>query len=437
MPTRDSESQTGRILVVDDERNIRLTLARALEGMGFGVHTARNGREALGVLRRENLDLALVDLMLPGMDGLTLLRRIRTYSPKLPVIVFTAHGSAEVAAEAIKLGATDFIRKPFTPREIRTLVGRIVESPLGQTDVTTVRAPALEPVTPYRAVVPVVHVEDMEGPLRLAAASAHSHEQGELVAVHVIELPPQTPLDAIAYSDNELRRRQKELLERTRMYALELSIALRARAITGHDAGDAIVNVIQEEQADEVVLAWTTRRDRVFASIISAVTKRAPCEVTLVKGGTSAMHDVVALVGEGPHAAAAVRRAYDCAQSAGIATLTLLNVQTPHDASGVSEETGRRLVHQAASQAQVPRTKYQTRILISRNVREALLEAIDDYDTICVGASRNTVLAQALFGSIPEAILETISGTVAVVRAPQPGARTIIDIIAGRLSGET
>lgn len=436
MPPRDPIVHTDRILVVDDERNIRLTLSRVFEGMGFAVHTARNGPEALGIVNRERVDLALVDLMLPGMDGLTLLRRIRVHAPQVPVVVFTAHGSAEVAAEAIKLGAVDFVRKPFTPREIRALVRKIMDPSSDEPAVAGARDPLAEAGTPYRIVVPIVREEDVPGPLRLAAAFTHPHELGEVVVVHAIEVPMQTPLNAIAESENECTQRQAELLEVTRMHARELSIELRTRGITSHDAGRALVDVIREERADGVVVARARRSDRTAASMAASAIKRAPCEVTLVKGDASEMHDVVALVGEGVHAAAAVRRAYDCAQSAGVATLTLLNVQTPHESTAVPEKSGLRLVHQAAKQAQVPPNKYRTRILVSRNVREVLLNALEEYDTVCVGASRNTALTQALFGSIPETLLESTSATVAVVQAPQPTSRTIVDVIAHWIPGE-
>jgi len=117
-----------KILIVDDEKNIRLTLSQALETLGMPVQTAGDGEEALQTLQDSDFSLVLLDLKLPGMDGLEVLRRIRVSWPKIPVIMITAHGSIEYAVEAMKLGAIDFIRKPFSPGEIRALVSQALKS---------------------------------------------------------------------------------------------------------------------------------------------------------------------------------------------------------------------------------------------------------------------------------------------------------------------
>ena len=117
-----------KILIVDDEKNIRLTLSQALETLGMPVQTAGDGEEALQTLQDSDFSLVLLDLKLPGMDGLEVLRRIRVSWPKIPVIMITAHGSIEYAVEAMKLGAIDFIRKPFSPGEIRALVSQVLET---------------------------------------------------------------------------------------------------------------------------------------------------------------------------------------------------------------------------------------------------------------------------------------------------------------------
>jgi DNA-binding response OmpR family regulator len=121
--------ETQRILVVDDEKNIRLTLAQALESSGLLVQTAGNGEEALQKLSKADFNLILLDLKLPGMDGLEVLRRIRQSRPKLRVIIITAHGTIEYAVEAMKSGAVDFLRKPFSPDEIRAIVQRVLARP--------------------------------------------------------------------------------------------------------------------------------------------------------------------------------------------------------------------------------------------------------------------------------------------------------------------
>jgi DNA-binding response OmpR family regulator len=116
-----------KILIVDDEKNIRLTLSQALETLGMPVQTAADGEEALQKLQDSDFSLVLLDLKLPGMDGLEVLRRIRESRPKTRVIMITAHGTIDYAVEAMKLGAVDFLRKPFSPNEIRKLVSQVLE----------------------------------------------------------------------------------------------------------------------------------------------------------------------------------------------------------------------------------------------------------------------------------------------------------------------
>jgi len=115
------------VLVVDDEKNIRLTFSETMTQMGFDTRTASNGEEALTKMQGAEFDLVLLDLRMPGMDGIEVLRRIRERCPKVRVIMITAHGTVESAVEAMKLGAVDFIQKPCTPDEIRELVGKVME----------------------------------------------------------------------------------------------------------------------------------------------------------------------------------------------------------------------------------------------------------------------------------------------------------------------
>ncbi|MEW6521134.1 MAG: response regulator [Thermodesulfobacteriota bacterium] len=114
------------ILVVDDEKNIRLTMAHALASLEIPVRTAANGEEALRKLVEEPCRLVFLDLKMPGLDGLKVLGRIKDTWPAIRVIIITAHGTVESAVEAMKLGAVDFIQKPFSPGEIRQLASRVL-----------------------------------------------------------------------------------------------------------------------------------------------------------------------------------------------------------------------------------------------------------------------------------------------------------------------
>lgn len=118
------------ILIVDDEKNIRLTLSQALENMGTEIDTAVNGEEALVKLGRRSFGLILLDLRMPGMDGMDVLRQVIKVRPDIRIIIITAHGTVGLAVEAMKLGAVDFIQKPFAPGEIRELVARVVNRDL-------------------------------------------------------------------------------------------------------------------------------------------------------------------------------------------------------------------------------------------------------------------------------------------------------------------
>ena len=117
---------TARILVADDERNIRTNMAMVLEAAGYHVDAARDGEEALTVCRETHPDIAFVDLHMPKMEGLDVLAHLRTLSPTTAVVIITAYGSAANAVEAMKLGAVDFLEKPFDPKIIGILAEEIL-----------------------------------------------------------------------------------------------------------------------------------------------------------------------------------------------------------------------------------------------------------------------------------------------------------------------
>jgi DNA-binding NtrC family response regulator len=116
----------NKILIVDDEKNIRMTLSQALSDMEVQTDTAVNGEEALSKLKDTDFGLVLLDIRMPGMDGMDVLAKLRKDRPDIRVVIITAHGTIDSAVEAMKLGAVDFIQKPFTPKEIRDLVDRVI-----------------------------------------------------------------------------------------------------------------------------------------------------------------------------------------------------------------------------------------------------------------------------------------------------------------------
>jgi len=112
------------ILVVDDEKIIRDGCVRVLSKEGWKVETAENGEQGLELIKRGSFNILLLDLMMPGVKGMEVLKKVREDFPHLIVIVITGYATIENAVEAMKNGAYDFIAKPFTPDQLRIVVGR-------------------------------------------------------------------------------------------------------------------------------------------------------------------------------------------------------------------------------------------------------------------------------------------------------------------------
>lgn len=116
-----------KLLVADDEKNLRWALEKALKKSGYLVITAENGQEAWEKIVGESVDLVILDQKMPIMDGLKTLGKIKSNYPKLPVIMLTAFGSLENAVEAIKLGAFDYLAKPFDLKELKLKIAKALE----------------------------------------------------------------------------------------------------------------------------------------------------------------------------------------------------------------------------------------------------------------------------------------------------------------------
>src|SRR5687768_11609720 len=112
----------SQILVVDDEADIRELLGMTLTRMGLEAHCAGTTAEALALLDKNDYELCLTDMRLPDGDGLAVLAYVSKHRPNLPVAVITAHGSAENAVAALKAGAFDYLAKPVSLNQLRTLV---------------------------------------------------------------------------------------------------------------------------------------------------------------------------------------------------------------------------------------------------------------------------------------------------------------------------
>lgn len=124
MPEPMSEP-THKILIVDDEQNMRVALFEALSRNGHEVAVAENGRMALEMISRQPPDLVVTDIKMPGMDGLELLRQIKSQLPELPVVIMTGFATVDSAVEAMKQGAFDYLLKPFPVEVIEETVARV------------------------------------------------------------------------------------------------------------------------------------------------------------------------------------------------------------------------------------------------------------------------------------------------------------------------
>ncbi len=117
----------GSVLLVDDEPNIVKTVKIGLESAGFGVTTTMNPLQGVELMREQQFDVALFDLKMEPIDGLQLLKEARRLAPEMTVVIMTAHGTVNTAVEAMKLGAHDYLQKPFEFMELLRFIERVFE----------------------------------------------------------------------------------------------------------------------------------------------------------------------------------------------------------------------------------------------------------------------------------------------------------------------
>jgi two-component system, NtrC family, response regulator AtoC len=117
----------GSILVVDDEQNLRHTLAFILKRAGYDVTTTESAQEALNTLQSGAFDLMILDLKMPDVDGLSLLKMIRQNHPNLPVFILTAYGSLDSAIDALRMEARDYLLKPIDPALLLDRIQKIMQ----------------------------------------------------------------------------------------------------------------------------------------------------------------------------------------------------------------------------------------------------------------------------------------------------------------------
>lgn len=290
----------------------------------------------------------------------------------------------------------------------------------------------------YRIVVPVANPHTEQHLIKLGGAIGANYGEAEIVAVSVLEVPQQTSLQQGIQFEDERIKRQQDLLNSARNTAEEAELGLRTRAIVSHSISSAVLNVIREERAQHLVLGWSGKRKRyrhILGSNIDRIVDEAECEISLIKAGDRAIRNIVVLVGTGPNTTLAVRRGFDLASSMNDATLTLLTVQSQSDDEDAeSGAEGKGIINSVAYEVGLESEQFKSEVIVSENVREALLEAVPKFDAICIGATRSTAITQALFGSIPEEIGEHATGTVIITRGRKYRPRTVTEGIIERLS---
>lgn len=121
-------SSNSKILVVDDTVTNQEILKKSFENEGFQVVQAFDGLAALDMVEKERPDLMMLDIMMPKMDGIDVLKRVKIIHPDLLVVMMTAHGSEQIAVEAMKLGADDYLTKPFHPKDITALADKLIKA---------------------------------------------------------------------------------------------------------------------------------------------------------------------------------------------------------------------------------------------------------------------------------------------------------------------
>ena len=116
-----------KILIVDDESNIRLGLNKCLAKEGYYIEEVSNGEEALQLIYNKKYDLILMDVQMPELNGFDVLKRIRKFGNSTRVIMMTAFGTVEMAVDSMKIGAVDFLSKPFTISKVRDVVKEVLD----------------------------------------------------------------------------------------------------------------------------------------------------------------------------------------------------------------------------------------------------------------------------------------------------------------------
>jgi DNA-binding NtrC family response regulator len=200
----ETKKATARLLIVDDELVVRDSLGKWFASEGYQVRAVESARQALEALVRESFDVALIDIKMPGMDGMELQNRLRELDPDLLLIIMTGYASVETAVQALKRGAYDYITKPFDPDELAHLVTKALEHRQAKREVSRLResleeaAPPTELIGQSPAMKKVHELIQMVAPTDATVLIAGESGTGkELVARAIHNLSPRRTMPLV------------------------------------------------------------------------------------------------------------------------------------------------------------------------------------------------------------------------------------------------
>jgi len=119
-------TDTNRILIVDDDETVRRSYLRSLQDMSCNIATASDGEEALQTMEQDPFDVVLLDMRMPGQDGLSVLRTMKQKWPESEVVIITGYPTMDSAKEAVRLGAYDYVAKPVGPQDVINVTDRAI-----------------------------------------------------------------------------------------------------------------------------------------------------------------------------------------------------------------------------------------------------------------------------------------------------------------------
>jgi len=182
----------GRILIVDDELVVRDSLGKWFSSEGYAAHPVGSAREALETIQKEEFDIALLDIKMPGMDGMELQSRLREADPELTIVMMTGYASVDTAVQALKHGAYDYITKPVDPDELSHLVSNALEHKRARREVARLRedlqesSPCLELIGKSPVMKKVVELIEMVAPTEATVLITGESGTGKEVVARAI-----------------------------------------------------------------------------------------------------------------------------------------------------------------------------------------------------------------------------------------------------------